>query len=102
MHRVLDLRVKILHAKGSAIKSGLAQSEHMVTRQAARIDLDPSFDIGIESELLPDKPAQLSDFIGREESRRAATPVELRHLAARVEQSPFLADVPPKVFNINI
>src|ERR1044071_247289 len=86
MHRLLNFGIKVLNTKRRAIKSGLVQSDHVITGEPARINFDSCLVIGAKSNLTMDNVTQLADFVRRKESGRAASPMKLHDFSARIQQ----------------
>src|SRR5207245_195428 len=73
-------------AWAGAVETGCEQRGDMVAPDSARVNFHAGFDVVGEREAAMDDVAEAADFIGRQERGRAAAPVELDQLAARIEQ----------------
>ncbi len=100
MHRRLHRRIEILHANRGPIESHLAQSGDVVVRQPPRINLHARLHVRREVEMLADGLAEPTNFVGREERRRAAAPMQLHHLALRIDAAAHLLHFLVQVFEV--
>ena len=75
----MDLFLEILDAHGEAIETHATKSFEVGAGSDARIDLDTDFGIKGEREALARVGEKIVDLFGREISRGAAAPMELRY-----------------------
>jgi len=83
---LLNVFVEILYADAHAVETELAEQFDSGVVDLARIDLDRILAVFNEPEMLTRRRHQLAHLVVREEGRRAAAPVQLRHLVVAGRQ----------------
>ena len=81
----LHRQIEILHANRSPVETHLPQGGDVIARQPARINLHSRLHPWRQFEMLADGLAEKADFVGRQKRRRAAAPMQLHHLALRID-----------------
>src|ERR1051326_3594521 len=102
MNGFLNFRIKILDTQRSAVETNFVQGSNVVSRQAARINFNTSFDIFGESKMAIDDFPKAAKLICRKKHQRAATPMKLGNFAARIEQCAHLGHLLFEIVNVSL
>jgi hypothetical protein len=86
MHRLLHLRVEVLHAEADAVEADVAQVREALRRHGARVDLDRHLGAVGDAKRAAQRRHHSRQLGVGQEGRRAAAEVQLRHARRRAER----------------